>query len=206
MSDHEWCRDVRRDEAIRAAEDAAAVPSIQHRDLPEQVALLWASLGDIIGRVVRLEGEMDAGQDEEADAASDEAVAHGATLSALAEARQSLAAANRGIARLTAERDAAIRERDAARARVAELEAATPPRGWLTAEERGALKRAFDLLCDDDGDQPLAGTVQQLLARETPPRVRRPNPNVVITTVDARERIDRQWIAAIRAAGGEVEE
>ena len=66
MSDHEWCRDVRRDEAVRAAEDAAAVPSIQHRDLPEQVALLWASLGDLLGRVVRLEGEFDAGQDEEA--------------------------------------------------------------------------------------------------------------------------------------------
>lgn len=48
MSDHEWCRDVSRDEAIRAAEDAAAVPSIQHRDLPEVVAALTE-------RVARLE-------------------------------------------------------------------------------------------------------------------------------------------------------
>jgi len=52
---------------------------------------------------------------EQADASSDEAIAHSATLNALAETRESLAAANRGIARLTAERDAAIRERDAAK-------------------------------------------------------------------------------------------
>jgi len=63
MSDsHEWCRDVPRDEAVRAAEDAAAVPAIQHRDLPDEVALLRASVTDILGRVVRLEGEMDAGE------------------------------------------------------------------------------------------------------------------------------------------------
>jgi len=202
MSDHKWCRDVPRDEAVRAAEDAAAVPAIQHRDLPEQVALLWASVGDLIGRVVRLEGEMDAGQDDEADAASDEAVAHGATLIALAEARESLAAANRGIARLTAERDAAIRERDAARARVAELEAAAPPRGWLTEEERELIAGLTD---DDDYTDEGQNIAKALLARSAPPKVKRPNPNVVITTVDARERIDRQWIAAIRAAGGEVE-
>ena len=63
---HPWSRDPVAQSAVRAAEDAAAVPAIQHRDLPEQVALLWASVGDLIGRVVRLEGEMDAGQDEEA--------------------------------------------------------------------------------------------------------------------------------------------
>lgn len=77
------------------------------------------------------------------------------------------------------------------------------PRGWLTEKERGALERAFDLLCDDDGDQPLAGTVQRLLARETPPRVRWPNPNVVATTTWARDLL---WIAAIREAGVEVAE
>ena len=49
MSDgHEWCRDVRRDEQVRAAEDAAAVPAIQHRDLPDVVAALTE-------RVARLE-------------------------------------------------------------------------------------------------------------------------------------------------------
>ena len=46
-----------------------------------------------------------------------------------------------------------------------------PAKGWLTAEEREALERAFDLLCDDDGDNPLAGTVQKLLARSSPPEV-----------------------------------
>ena len=55
---------------------------------------------------------------------------------------------------------------------VVPLYAAQPPaRSWLSEKERGALKRAFDLLCDDDGDNPLAGTVQKLLARSSPPEV-----------------------------------
>lgn len=454
MSGHPWCRDVSRDEAVRAAEDAAAVPAIMHRDLPEQVALLWASLGDLLGRVVRLEGEMDAGQDEEAapavcDPASPVeglrtervtlevrhrsaasirqwpwksliAITHGEvvrvveeteamkcmtklrrerdaalaecerlrtenallwqaiglattavphleikaddpvgmmqcvvsrvaeleaaakTAALLAEVRESewrvaseLAAEanaenargeaeeacapaspanglrkervvleiehrkstahewawrqmihldeNRGESVRVVDADAVtdesrpttlrertpgeaaayaqgmaatvvadlMRERDAARAeaerqlqwvplraskvsgiwskgamevarlkaRVAELEAATAasaaggpePRGWLTAEERGALERAFDLLCDDDGDQPLAGTVQRLLARSSPPRVKVP-PRPVYHDSDYGDGQNKAWkecaaayTAAIREAGGEVE-
>lgn len=40
---HPWCRDTARDEAIRAAEDAAAAertPPPDHRDLPQAVAEL----------------------------------------------------------------------------------------------------------------------------------------------------------------------
>lgn len=87
------------------------------------------------------------------------------------------------VALVTEQRDEAIRERDAALAEVERLKAmfeqqppaapppAAPPAGWLTDEERRALSRAFDLLCDDDGDSPLAGTVQALLARAGSPPV-----------------------------------
>ena len=34
---------------------------------------------------------------------------------------------------------------------------------WLTLEQRRALTRAFDLLCDDDGDNSFADTVQKML-------------------------------------------
>jgi len=178
MSDDEWCRDTARDEAVRAAEDAAAVPAIQHRDLPEAVAALTervARLEAVIPKSVSgsnaevpenkggtmpaiglrtervtlevthrcmypaaewiLEVVQEAcsqpGESvrvvDEADAASDEVVAHRATLNALQETREYLAAANRGIARLTAERDAAIRERDAARAECERLRACADP-------------------------------------------------------------------------------
>ena len=35
--------------------------------------------------------------------------------------------------------------------------------GSLTVEQRRALTRAFDLLCDDDGDNSFAGTIQKML-------------------------------------------
>jgi len=56
--DHQWCRDVPRDEAVRAAEDAAAVPAILHRDLPEIVA-------ELRERVARLEAVIRAAGGEE---------------------------------------------------------------------------------------------------------------------------------------------
>jgi hypothetical protein len=46
--------------------------------------------------------------------------------------------------------------------------------GWLTAKERRALERAFDLLCDDDGDNSFAVVVQAMLARNSAPVVERP--------------------------------
>lgn len=57
MSKHEWCRDTVRDEAVRAAEDAAAVPAILHRDLPEIVA-------ELRERVARLEAAIRAAGEE----------------------------------------------------------------------------------------------------------------------------------------------
>lgn len=248
MSDHEWCRDVRRDEAVRAAEDAAAVPSIQHRDLPEQVALLWASLGDIIGRVVRLEGEMDAGADltaerdaalRERDAAKEECERLGHIVSKYQETRQwDIEKIEEGCVRICfgdhhraadcdweyfIKRRAAqeevedwsrrcariLDERDAARARVAELEAAAPPRGWLTAEEREAVEEAMVDYASNVGDhdcERIERVLRALLAREKPPRVKVPH----LDDLEADERpvwesACHEWIAAIRAAGGEVE-
>ena len=79
-----------------------------------------------------------------------------------------------------------------------------PAKGWLMAEERRALERAFDLLCDDDGDNPLAGKVQMLLARSSPPEVVLPERWLV--NREWQEARDTQWLAALTAAGLEVKE
>lgn len=65
-----------------------------------------------------------------------------------------------------------------------------PSPGWLTAEERLALARAYDLLCDDDGDHPLARTVQRLLARSSPPEV-----VLEDFTPDAVRNLDTKYLA-----------
>jgi hypothetical protein len=79
-----------------------------------------------------------------------------------------------------------------------------PPRGWLTKNERAAVESARDYFAspehDDDECAFLAAALRSLLARETPPKVRRPE-----YQSESRAR-DSQWIAAIREAGGEVEE
>jgi hypothetical protein len=71
-----------------------------------------------------------------------------------------------------------IKSRDAAFLRVAELEkrlntllesqlwgvnCKQSAPDWLTVEQRRALARAFDLLCDDDGDRSFATTIQKML-------------------------------------------
>jgi hypothetical protein len=89
MSEHPWCRDVARDEAVRAAEDAATSerPALPDwRDIPQRLAVLEQEVAAMRAPVVP---------------------------AAEAEAE---------VERLRSERDAAIRERDAALARVAELE------------------------------------------------------------------------------------
>jgi hypothetical protein len=219
MSDDEWCRDTARDEAVRAAEDAAAVPAIQHRDLPEAVAALTervARLEAVIPKSVSgsnaevpenkggtmpaiglrtervtlevthrcmypaaewiLEVVQEAcsqpGESvrvvDEADAASDEVVAHRATLNALQETREYLAAANRGIARLTAERDAAL-------ARVEELAAAAPPRDGLTERESAEPSRTPSRSCEaavtDGGPDATAGPVAWGVVNELGKRI-----------------------------------
>jgi hypothetical protein len=142
---HPWCSDVARDEANRAAEDSNAVDLPQHRDLPATVALLAAEAGASRERVEELRSRIDALEDftkkaiiretepatESANPAADatatngdglreeratlpdedEIVVHGNGLRDVRELR--LANAN-----LTAELDAAIRERDEARAKL----------------------------------------------------------------------------------------
>ena len=46
------------------------------------------------------------------------------------------------------------------------------------------------MLCDDDGDNPLAGTVQKLLARSSPPEVVLPD-----FTPDAVLNLDAKYLA-----------
>ena len=166
---HSWCRDISRDEQVRAAEDAAAVPAIQHRDLPEAVAALTERVAELTRK-------------------------HN-SLAELARLDAGWLKANEQ--RLTA-------ERDEARARVAELEAAPPPRGWLTAEEREALEEAMVDYGSNVGDsdcERMERVLRALLAREMPPKVTVP-PVILGALPRVREQ---QWIAAIRAAGGEVE-
>ncbi len=94
------------------------------------------------------------------------------------------------IARLREERDAAIREREswklladrtnerlsAAEARVAELEAASgggeQPRGWLTEDERKALRWVCSITPIDTGKaNEHFSALRALLARSSPPEV-----------------------------------
>ena len=87
MAEHPWCKDVARDESVRAAEDAVERPAVpEWREIPERVAALEREVAAMRVPVVPA---------AEADAE---------------------------VERLRAERDAAIRERDAALARVAEFE------------------------------------------------------------------------------------
>lgn len=73
-------------------------------------------------------------------------------------------------------------------------------RGWLTEEERETLEDAADA-AEAWGNWQEAKVLRALLARETPPRVRRPNVRLGSFPKDR----DDAWIAAIREAGGEVE-
>jgi hypothetical protein len=175
------------------------------------------------------------------------------------------------IERLCKERDAAIRERDAALARVAELEAqranhfadaskmvepaAEPvasrwevgnmifnseerakeyaeaslrnscpvvplfrsppqPRGWLTEEERGVLRKLlrrvredYSLRCGDGVN--VAAVLDGLLARNAPPKVRMPSERACENDnpwAGGWNALLREVRAALAAAGVEVEE
>jgi len=244
MSEHEWCSDTARDEAVRAAEDAAAVPAIQHRDLPEIVAALRA-------RVARLEHRFAAASEIVAPPQPDPAspaegmrtervtleVTHDClypaaewVLEAVQERFEGPTESVRVVeqtetmrcmTKLRRERDAARADAERLRDRVAELEAASAvpsrPRGWLTAEERAWLENEASRISNHLDEVAAMHTVgstirpqqmrkdvallRALLARESPPRVMRP-PFLAVETWHSR---DQRWIAAIRAAGGEVE-
>jgi hypothetical protein len=234
VSDHPWCRDVARDEAVRAAEDAVERPAVpEWREIPERVAALEREVAAMRVPVVpAAEGEAE-------------------------------------VERLRAERDAAIRERDAALARVAEFEeqaklapapnvgdgsnqadaepmawgvvarqtneippgcaqsqaknfalktggtvvplyrSPPPPRGWLTEEEREAVEAVKDaagktLLCKDccrtvEHAESLLRrleVIRALISRNSPPKVKLP----------AAVYLEHEWLAALAAAGVEVEE
>jgi hypothetical protein len=88
------------------------------------------------------------------------------------------------------------------------------PRGWLTGEEREAVETARDHFDDDDhGDSEcvfIARMLKQILARSTPPKVKKPGrwrddlyDGDQIVVGDQR---DAEWLAALAAAGVAVEE
>jgi hypothetical protein len=97
-------------------------------------------------------------------------------------------------------------ERDEAKARVADLEAASgggeQPRGWLTGEEREAVQWAADAAYDKQ--HPAEDTLRNLLARSTPPEVVLPNvyDHIGLRPVYLRADV----IEALAAAGVEVKE
>jgi len=165
MAEHPWCRDVARDEAVRAAEDAVERPAVPDwRDLPERVARLEAMIPKIVSGSPAESHENEGERMRESAPADRSSVVRFSRRHAMAsEAREwceengvpaspvnvvtalfslglvalpseaeaeverlraaAIDHANSIVAEMEAERDAAIRERDAALARVAELEA-----------------------------------------------------------------------------------
>ena len=136
------------------------------------------------------------------------------------------------ITNLTDERDAAIRERDqgkefwigelrlrtaerdTARARVAELESqlesapaasGAAGTGWLTGDERLAVSGAI-LILDQHGPTNIGRTLNDILARSSPPEVVRPGTQVRYHRLSVEEQRDDQWLAALAAAGVTVKE
>ena len=243
-----WCRDIPRDEAVRAAEDnrqgplptladviaepfadepkrSAAVSKtgeVQSGLRTERVTLeithdLDAPLGDWIVQVI----DESLGYDETVRVVEEAKLAPAANAdggSNHAAPAASGAAGTKPVAWAFVATDGAIVhvstfEPVPGTATVVPLYAAPQPAsGWLSEKERGALKRAFDLLCDDDGDNPLAGTVQKLLARSSPPEV-----VLEDFTPDAVRNLDTKYLAgwdqcmalakrAISAAGVKVKE
>lgn len=83
-----------------------------------------------------------------------------------------------------------------------------PPRGWLTADERAAVEMFIRMgeEHDDVDAECRAASLRALLARSTPPMVRKVNCIFAEETRDwhAWKLAETKWIAAIRAAGGEV--
>jgi hypothetical protein len=119
MSNHAWCRDVARDEAVRAAEDGRDRPM---PTLGEAIARPFADAASGGG-----EGEMSrAGQIESADG----------TNTPKCTERDNLAASGGG----------------------------EQPRGWLTSEEKAAIRWAMSEGFDEEV---LCG----LLSRSSPPEV-----------------------------------
>jgi BMFP domain-containing protein YqiC len=257
---HAWCRDIDRDAAVRAAEDNRVLAASKKLiEVDQEAALrgfdtttfqrLWISA---IARVLGL--ELARPPRSKCDNPGDGSIPSPGIL-----ASPALVEAHQQIATLTDERDAAIRERedsvafwqgelrsrtaerDAARARVAELEARTStagesscaapaasgleqqgvssgtsgasagdsgqngrleaappqPRGWLTGEEKAAVRWAMSEGFDEE-------VLCNLLARSSPPEVVRPK--LQETGIFSNEVRDAEWVEALAAAGVAVKE
>ena len=217
MTDHEWCRDVRRDEQVRAAEDAANWRRLEVGDVVQagdqyRNCWGWQSVPTTWYGQVLCDGFWHIRR--RVPSASQ----HRDLPEVVADLRERVARLE-GAAKTAAKESPAVvantcgdggcgPARSGQNSGQAELEAAPPPRGWLTEEERDAVDHAADIIEemeDPDGNtlKPKADALRALLAREAPPRVKVPPVNAA--WVDFLHERDGKWIAAIRAAGGEVE-
>ena len=81
------------------------------------------------------------------------------------------------------------------------------PRGWLTGEEFGVIKRVRDHLFDTDQlEFTDIVTLDAILARSTPPEVVLPGTQVRYHNISVEDQRDAQWIKALAAAGIKVKE
>jgi hypothetical protein len=243
---HAWCRDPSRDEQVRAAEDGrtAPLPTLEEcivapfADAAERsstVSKTGEGQSGMRTERVTLEVTHNAALSAREwhmwrtifDPRYGESVRvveepHFDDLAQVAMQRDAaireLSAAKLWQDCLAMQRNEIRDERDALKARVAALEAASggveQPRGWLTGEEREAVETARDHFDDDDhGDSEcvfIARMLKQILARSTPPKVKKPGrwrddlyDGDQIVVGDQR---DAEWLAALAAAGVAVEE
>lgn len=176
-----WCSDPARDEAVRAAEDG------RHGPLPT----LEAVIAEPFAEAAKCSPSVSESGEGQSGLRTERVV--------LEVTHQCKYSAAEWVLQIVEE----VCSDPGECVRVVE-ESAPPASGWLTESERGALERAFDLLCDDDGDNPLAGRVRRLLARSTPPEVELPNEkHCHYITCSSR---DADWLAALAAAGVAMKE
>ena len=90
------------------------------------------------------------------------------------------------------------------------------PRGWLSGDERLALDAARTII-DGSGRTNIGATIDAILARSSPPEVVKPGPWEAVQPFpgypswqpfmdQVTANRDKEWIAAIAAAGGAVKE
>jgi hypothetical protein len=81
------------------------------------------------------------------------------------------------------------------------------PRGWLTAEEREALRWVCSITPIDMGKaNEHFDALRAILARSSPPEVVLPGTQVRYHNISVEDQRDAQWIAALAAAGVAVRE
>ena len=203
---HPWCQDVPRDEAVRAAEDAAASerpPLPEWRDLPERVARLEALLSRS-GKNAPSDGDSDAKCTERESSADAEPVADAWGVVRDGEVES--------VSHRRFRESADNAARDWGGTVVPLYRAPPPPRGWLTRDEIAVCVGLRDYCRStwetwgrkDNLWRDRAAALDALLSRNSPPRVRLPGDSLTVGGV--RMFRQKDVIKALAAAGVEVSE